>query len=302
MANENPRIGLDHVVIARLISDDKNGVVYDTPIAIPGAVNATVNPNSDVAVDYADNGAFFAMNNRANTELALELTNLDPATRALMLGQKRVGGVTVETSMDSAPYFAMGFRVWIGGTDENGNKIYEFMWLAKGKFSVPESGAETKKDSVNFQHTNMTGQFMSTIFVPAGQDSGTICTHCRTDSAPASVTSTWFNAPVISLGAQANTITVASAAASAGVMTITFSATSATTIAEATANAVNITVLDDNNAVIPGTFAIGTSGSVSPTVIFTADDDTVTFGTVVVGAGVKDIYNIAVTPKVQTVA
>jgi hypothetical protein len=148
----------------------------------------------------------------------------------------------------------------------------------------------------------MTGQFMSTIFVPAGQDSGTICTHCRTDSAPASVTSTWFNAPVISLGAQANTITVASAAASAGVMTITFSATSATTIAEATANAVNITVLDDNNAVIPGTFAIGTSGSVSPTVIFTADDDTVTFDTVVVGAGVKDIYNVSVTPKVQTVA
>ena len=137
MANENPRIGLDNVVIAQLISDDENGVVYDTPIALKGAVNATVNPNSDVAVDYADNGAFFAMNNRANTEVSLEMTNVDPATLALMLGQSRSGGVTVETAMDSSPYFAMGFRVWIGGTDANGNKIYEYMWLAKGKFSVP---------------------------------------------------------------------------------------------------------------------------------------------------------------------
>ena len=143
MAKENPVIGLDNVVIAQLLSDDENGVTYDTPIALKGAVNASVNPNSDVAVDYADNGPFFVMNNRGNTELTLELTNIDPATKALMLGQKRSGGITVETPMDSSPYFAMGFRVWVGGTDENGNKIYEYMWLAKGKFSVPESGAET---------------------------------------------------------------------------------------------------------------------------------------------------------------
>ena len=181
MAKENPVIGLDNVVIAELLSDDVNGVTYDTPIALKGAVNASVNPNSDVAVDYADNGPFFVMNNRGNTELTLELTNVDPAVQAKMLGQKRSGGITVETPMDSAPYFAMGFRVWVGGTDENGNKIYEYMWLAKGKFSVPESGAETKKESVSFQHKNMTAQFVATIFVPNGQDSGTICTHCRSD-------------------------------------------------------------------------------------------------------------------------
>ena len=67
MAKENPVIGLDNVVIAELLSDDVNGVTYDTPIALKGAVNASVNPNSDVAVDYADNGPFFVMNNRGNT-------------------------------------------------------------------------------------------------------------------------------------------------------------------------------------------------------------------------------------------
>lgn len=303
MAKENPVIGLDNVVIAELLSDDVNGVTYDTPIALKGAVNASVNPNSDVAVDYADNGPFFVMNNRGNTELTLELTNVDPAVQAKMLGQKRSGGITVETPMDSAPYFAMGFRVWVGGTDENGNKIYEYMWLAKGKFSVPESGAETKKESVSFQHKNMTAQFVATIFVPNGQDSGTICTHCRSDvDTSSAVIANWFNAPVVSVASQANTITVTSAAQADGKLTITFAATTATTIAEATANANNITVLDENGDVIDGTFAIGVSGNVAPTVVFTLADGTDTVATVVIGAGVKDIYNVAVAPKVITIA
>ena len=303
MAKENPVIGLDNVVIAELLSDDVNGVTYDTPIALKGAVNASVNPNSDVAVDYADNGPFFVMNNRGNTELTLELTNVDPAVQAKMLGQKRSGGITVETPMDSSPYFAMGFRVWVGGTDENGNKIYEYMWLAKGKFSVPESGAETKKESVSFQHKNMTAQFVATIFVPNGQDSGTICTHCRSDvDTSSTVIANWFNAPVVSVASQANTITVTSAAQASDKLTITFAATTATTIAEATANANNITVLNGDGEVIDGTFAIGVSGNVAPTVVFTLADDSESVATVVIGAGVKDIYNVAVTPKVVTVA
>lgn len=301
MAKENPVIGLDNVVIAELLSDDVNGVTYDTPIALKGAVNASVNPNSDVAVDYADNGPFFVMNNRGNTELSLELTNVDPAVLAKMLGQKRSGGITVETPMDSSPYFAMGFRVWVGGTDENGNKIYEYMWLAKGKFSVPESGAETKKESVSFQHKNMTAQFVATIFVPNGQDSGTICTHCRSDvDTSSTVIANWFNAPVVSVASQSNTITVTSAAQANGKLTITFAATTATTIADATANANNITVLNGDGEVIDGTFAIGVSGNVAPTVVFTLADNTESVATVVIGAGVKDIYNVAVTPKVVT--
>lgn len=305
MAKENPVIGLDHVVIAQLLSDDVNGVTYDTPIELKGAVNASVNPNSDVAVDYADNGPFFVMNNRGNTELSLELTNVDPATLALMLGQRRSGGITVETPMDSSPYFAMGFRVWIGGTDENGNKIYEYMWLAKGKFSVPESGAETKKESVNFQHKNMTAQFVATIFVPNGQDSGTICTHCRSDVDTASaVISNWFNAPVISVATQANEITVTSGTVANDKLTITLAATTATKIAGETANDVTITVLDGTGDVVPGTFAVGATASATPTIVFTplvaasASD----IATVVVSAGVKDVYNVAVTPKVVTVS
>ena len=116
--NEAPRIGLDEVHIAKVISDDANGIVYDTPIALKGAVNATVNPNSDVATDYGDNGVFFVTNNRGNTEMNLELIDVDPTVLAQMLGQRKVNGVTIETPLDQSPYFAVGFRVWIAGEND----------------------------------------------------------------------------------------------------------------------------------------------------------------------------------------
>ena len=139
MANEAPRIGLDEVHIAKVISDDANGIVYDTPIALKGAVNASVNPNSDVATDYGDNGVFFVTNNRGNTEMNLELIDVDPTVLAQMLGQRKVIGVTIETPLDQSPYFAVGFRVWIAG-EKDGEKRYQYFWYAKGKFSVPETG------------------------------------------------------------------------------------------------------------------------------------------------------------------
>ena len=142
---------------------------------------------------------------------------------------------------------------------------------------------------------------MSTIFVPNGQDSGTICTHCRSDvDTSSSVIANWFNAPVVSVASQSNTITVTSAAQANGKLTITFAATTATTIAEATANTNNITVLNGDGEVIDGTFAIGVSGNVAPTVVFTLADENDVVKTVVIGAGVKDIYNVAVSPKVIT--
>lgn len=197
---ENPMIGLDNVVIAKLISDvgGTTKPTYEDVIPLRGIVQASVNPNSSVETDYADNGAFFVSDNRGNTEMTLEFTNINPTTKAMMLGQKKENGVVLEGSQDQAPYFALGFRVWIGGTDSAGNKIYEYFWYAKGKFSVPESGGTTKQDGIDFQHVSMTAQFVSTKFSPDGKG-GVFCTHARTDDEDADETilDGWFDAPVL---------------------------------------------------------------------------------------------------------
>ena len=303
MANEAPKIGLDHVVIAKVLSDGPNGITYDTPIALKGAVNATVNPNSDVAVDYADNGPFFSASNRGNTELSLEMIDVDPDVLALMLGQKKTNGVTRESVLDQSPDFAVGFRVWLAGKDANGNNRYQYFWYAKGKFSVPETGGETKTESLNFGHISVTAQFTQTLFVPQGEDAGTICTHIRTDDPTASATllQNWFNAPIVTLTQSLSAVTV-SAGLSAGKLVLTGSKGSAESFTFAESSAIvgqTILVFDDDNKAMEGTLAFGGTAT-APTITFTkADTETGTITSVSVTSGLKDNNGVGVTPMME---
>ena len=302
--NEAPKIGLDNVVIAKVLSDDANGIVYDTPIALKGAVNATVNPNSDVAVDYADNGPFFSASNRGNTELNLEMIDVDPTVLAMMLGQRKVNGVTVETVLDQSADFAFGFRVWLAGKDNNGNNRYQYFWYAKGKFSVPETGGETKQESLNFGHISVTAQFTQTFFIPNGQESGTICTHIRTDdpTVPATVISNWFNAPVVQTASDNSELTV-TASYSNGKVTFTGAKDSGASFVFASGSVIDgqtIGVLDANGELVDGEYEVGTTASASPTIVFTPSAEAETPASVFVTSGLKDSFGVGATPLIDT--
>lgn len=302
--NEAPKIGLDNVVIAKVLSDGPDGITYDTPIALKGAVNATVNPNSDVAVDYADNGPFFSASNRGNTELNLEMIDVDPDVLALMLGQKKSNGVTRESVLDQSPDFAVAFRVWLAGKDANGNNRYQYFWYAKGKFSVPETGGSTKTESLEFGHINVTAQFTQTLFVPQGEDAGTICTHIRTDDPTANATllQNWFNAPIVSLTQSLSAVTV-SAELSAGKLVLTGSKGSSESFTFAESSAIvgqTILVFDDEGKAMAGTLAFGGTAT-APTITFTkADTETGTITSVSVTSGLKDNNGVGVTPMIDT--
>ena len=297
MANEAPRIGLDEVHIAKVLSDDANGIVYDTPIALKGAVNATVNPNSDVATDYGDNGVFFVTNNRGNTEMNLELIDVDPTVLAQMLGQTKVNGITVEAPLDQSPYFAVGFRVWIAG-EKDGERRYQYFWYAKGKFSVPETGGSTKTESIEFGHVNLTAQFAQTIY------NGIICTHARSDDdeTPASVITNWFNAPVTSVNADTSELTV-TASYAGGKVTFTGAKDSGASFVFASGSVIDgqtIGVLDANGALVDGTYAVGTTASTSPTIVFTPSAEAETPASAFVTGGLKDSFGVGATPMIDT--
>ena len=300
MSNERPKIGLSGLVLAKVISDDENGIVYDTPFKIPGAVVATINPNSSVETDYADDGAFFAQNNRGNTELSLEMIDITPENEAIMLGQRRVNGVTIETDLDQSPYFAFGGRILLAGSDENGDAVYEYIWYAKGKFSVPESGGETKRDSLTFGHKNLTAQFVKTQFVPDGQKSGTIGAKIRTDdpAVPASLIENWFDAPVVSTSQSTSEVTV-TAATSDGKLVLTGtkgSPAESFTFAESTAKlGETIIITDAGGDLVDGTFTFGGTAT-APTITFTPKDGENEFTAVTVTSGLKDNNGVGVTP------
>lgn len=298
--DQRPQIGLSNLWVAKVLSDDVNGITYDTPVHLPGAVVATVNPNSSVDSDFADNGPFFAQNNRGITELSLEMIDVIPQHMAMLLGQKYVNGVIVETDLDQSPYFAFGGSILLAGSDEGGDAVYEDFWYAKGKFSVPESGGTTKKDSIEFGHKNLTAQFVKTQFVPDGQKTGSICAHVRTDdpAVPAATITNWFNAPVISVNQSTSAVTV-SAALSNGKLVLTGSKGTSESFTFAEASAIvgdTIVVFDDNGKSMEGTLAFGGT-STAPTITFTkATSETGTITAVTVTSGLKDSDGVGVTP------
>ena len=302
--NEAPKIGLDNVVIAKVLSDSADGISFGEVIALKGAVNATVNPNSDVAVDFADNGPFFSASNRGNTELNLEMIDVDVDVLAQLLGQRKVNGITVETPLDQSSDYALGFRVWLAGKDGSGNNRYQYFWYAKGKFSVPETGGETKTDSLNFGHISVTAQFVQTQYVPAGQETGTICTHIRTDdpSVPASVKANWFNAPVVQTASDNSELTVTVAYAN-GKVTFTGAKDSGASFVFAEGSVIDgqtIGVLDANGELVDGTYAVGKTASTSPTIVFTPDAEAETPASVFVTGGLKDSFGVGATPMIDT--
>ena len=301
MANEAPKIGLDNVVIAKVLSDTADGITYGPVRALKGAVNATVNPNSDVAVDFADNGPFFSASNRGNTELSLEMIDVDVDILAEMLGQKKVNGITVETPLDQSSDYAIGFRVWLAGKDANGNNRYQYFWYAKGKFSVPETGGETKTDSLNFGHISVTAQFVQTQYVPQGQDSGTICTHIRTDDAtvPASVKANWFNAPVVETVTDTSALTV-SASVSGSNVVLTGAKASGASIVFAPASAKlgeTIIIVDADGSAVNGTLEVSSDNA---TITFTPASGAESASAVTVTSGLKDNYGVGATPMTDT--
>lgn len=303
--NEAPKIGLDNVVIAKVLSDSAEGITFGEVIPLKGAVNATVNPNSDVAVDFADNGPFFSASNRGNTELNLEMIDVDVDVLAQLLGQRKVNGITVETPLDQSSDYALGFRVWLAGKDANGNNRYQYFWYAKGKFSVPETGGETKTDSLNFGHISVTAQFVQTQFVPNGQEAGTICTHIRTDdpSVPASVKANWFNAPVVQTASDDSELTVTASLGSNNKVTFTGAKESGASFVFASGSAIlgqSILVLDENGAMVDGTLEVGATASTSPTIVFTPSAEAETPASVVVTGGLKDSFGVSATPMTDT--
>ena len=232
------------------------------------------------------------------------MIDVDVDVLAEMLGQRKVNGITVETPLDQSSDYALGFRVWLAGKDGSGNNRYQYFWYAKGKFSVPETGGETKTDSLNFGHISVTAQFVQTQFVPAGQETGTICTHIRTDdpTVPASVKANWFNAPVVQTASDNSELTVTVAYANSKV-TFTGAKDSGASFVFAKGSVIDgqtIGVLDSNGALVEGEYAVGTTASTSPTIVFTPSADAETPASAFVTSGLKDSFGVGATPVIDT--
>ncbi|SFR15248.1 major tail protein, partial [Desulfoscipio geothermicus] len=153
MGKKKAIIGVDSVHYALLISDTSSGASWQAAVALPGVTELGVNPNGAVATLFADNGPAVTANSIGEIEVSLNMADLTPEERAILLGHERSGGVTKFKSSDISPEVALGFRTKLS------DGTYGYVWLMKGKFAETEETIETQGDSVNFQVAALTGKF-----------------------------------------------------------------------------------------------------------------------------------------------
>ena len=149
-------IGLSDLHYALLTKDDDTGVTYETPVHIPGLIEATINTNANIQTQFADDGPMDVFGQIGEVELSLTVTDLPLATQAILLGHELgTDGTIIHKSTDTAPNLAIGFKA------QKRNGKYRYWWLLKGIMAEPSATRRTKESTVNFQTATITGKFVA---------------------------------------------------------------------------------------------------------------------------------------------
>lgn len=148
------RIGCDNLVWAKLIKDDGVTLEYDTPLALPGLMSIGINPNTESATAFYDDGPAEAATTLGAIDVTIQKSALGTKEAATLLGHSMdANGMIVYGANDKAPEGALGFRTM------KSDGTYKYCWLLKGVFVDGEEENETKGDSINFQADQLTGNF-----------------------------------------------------------------------------------------------------------------------------------------------
>lgn len=100
--------GLSNVYVAKVTGDGE----FDTPVAIPGAVNMTIDAEGDQEIFYADNMNYYTANSNAGYSGELEIADIPNEILAWMLGWRiDDNGALIEVADGVPTPFALLFDV-----------------------------------------------------------------------------------------------------------------------------------------------------------------------------------------------
>lgn len=185
-------IGLKDLHYALLLTDPAAGVpTYAAPVRVVGAITANINPNASSGTLFYDDGPGDTAATMGEISLELNLADIPLKTQAIWLGHTYVDGILKRKGSDTPPWLAIGFRTL------KSNGAYRYMWLNKGKFTIPTEEYSTKGDSIEFATPTITG-----AFVKRDSDDEWERTADEDDiDFDPSYTSTWFLDPLTNGGA-----------------------------------------------------------------------------------------------------
>lgn len=145
MANKI-KYGLSNVYYAKATIDPSTGAAtYDTPVAIKGAVNLSLEPQGELSPFYADNIKYYIVSNNSGYEGDLEIALIPDSFRKDILGEiEDTNGILVETTEATAQPFALLFQ--FEGDDKATRHVFYNCTATR-----PTVAGATKEDSTEVQ-------------------------------------------------------------------------------------------------------------------------------------------------------
>lgn len=146
-------IGLDKLYFSDITEDSTTGYeTYGTPYAAPGVQSANFNINVAESKEYADDGTWAVVKEFVDGTITLGVAELGSALAAKLTGARVDGNGVLISSEDDAPRpKAVGFR------SLRADRTYEYIWLYRVTFGVPQHNYQTKGENVSFQSNTIEG-------------------------------------------------------------------------------------------------------------------------------------------------
>lgn len=157
MANNKVKFGLSNVVMAKMNVANDGTITYDTPIAVPGAVNLSLEPQGDTNDFYADNVIYFSSSTNQGYEGDLEIAMIPDTIRTTIMGEhKDTNDVYIETASDKFENFAFGFQI---EGDQKGRRY----WYYNCSLTRPNTNGATIEASKEPQTDTLTIKAMARL-------------------------------------------------------------------------------------------------------------------------------------------
>ena len=146
-------IGLDKLYFAKITEASETGYeTYGSPVAAPGVQSADITINVSTVKNYADDGTYEEVREFTDGTITIGAAGLTAAMIADLTGATVDGkNILISADEDSPNLFAVGFR------SLRADKTYEYVWLYRVKFSVPQKNYATKGETVSFSNMSIEG-------------------------------------------------------------------------------------------------------------------------------------------------
>lgn len=153
-------IGLKNLHYAKLTSDTKEGVEYETPAPILSAINLDIKDNTEQVTFYSDDKVEQVINAYAGKEVTLELGYLPNDLEALLTGNSYNSktGIFSQNSNAVAPEIALLFAA----PKSTGSERYGVLY--KGVFAIEGESYATQEDKIEGQNVKLKGIFMPLVY------------------------------------------------------------------------------------------------------------------------------------------